>query len=92
MGREMIKGAQKSMIVVKTSDSSVFEEAYFVIRKGAPQQNADMVREANRIIDNSVSKSKKGGFGALGAIVCSLCFAFGGALGGAITALICLLL
>lgn len=87
----MIKGAQKSMIVVKTSDSTVFEEAYFVIRKGAPQENADMVREANRIIDKSVTGRKRESLNAVTAIICSACFVLGGTLGGGITALVCLL-
>ena len=52
----MIKGAQKKMIVIKTSDSAVFEEAYFVLRRERPAVEADMVREANRIIENSGEK------------------------------------
>ncbi len=50
----MLKGAQKRMIVVRTRDSRLFEEAYFVIRgEGNPADaHRDMLDEANRIIDS----------------------------------------
>ncbi len=53
----MLRGAQKQMIVVRTHGSRVFEEACFVIRRGAVQDAAgesDMLREANHIIENSL--------------------------------------
>lgn len=53
----MLRGAQKQMIVVRTHGSRVFEEACFVIRRGAVQADADegeMLREANRIIETSL--------------------------------------
>ena len=52
----MIKGAQKQMIVVRTSDSRYFDEAYFVLRRevGAKQSSkTDMLSEANRILEES---------------------------------------
>jgi hypothetical protein len=84
----MIKGAQKSMIVVKTQDSYVFEEAYFVIRRGAEKEKADMVREANRIIEKSGGRKKDGFKAPVAIAVCLSCFLGGGAIGGAITALV----
>ena len=84
----MIKGAQKSMIVVKTSDSSVFEEAYFVIRRGAEKGNIDMVREANRIIEKSGGRKKSISKAPVAIAVCASCFLGGGAIGGAVTALV----
>lgn len=53
----MIRGAQKQMIVVRTRDSRMFEEAYFVMRRGAGRQDEDhmdMLFEANRILENSL--------------------------------------
>ncbi len=52
----MLKGAQKKMIVVRTRDSHLFEEAYFVIRKdGSPADGQrDMLAEATRIIDSTL--------------------------------------
>lgn len=51
----MLKGAEKRMIVIRTRESRVFEEAYFVLRRDAPrvEGEADMLREANRILENS---------------------------------------
>ena len=49
----MIKGAQKKMVVVRTRDSRLFEEAYFVMRHDTPSEHKkddDIVAEANRII------------------------------------------
>lgn len=49
----MLKGAQKKMIVVRTRDSRLFEEAYFVMRDGGNPADGhrDMLDEATRIID-----------------------------------------
>ena len=52
----MIRGAEKRMIVVRTRESRVFEEAYFVVRHDVPDHAAnalDMLREANRIIERN---------------------------------------
>lgn len=55
----MLKGAQKKMIVVKTADSKLFEEAYFVVRRDTMSSCDDMVGEANRIIDSCTPKRKE---------------------------------
>ena len=52
----MIKGAQKQMIVLKTSASRYFEEAYFVLKsdlKPKKRERTDMLTEANRILKES---------------------------------------
>jgi len=54
----MVKGAQKQMVVIKTADSQVFEEAYFVVRRGAGTGQMDMLAEANRIIESCGIGSK----------------------------------
>ncbi len=53
----MIRGAQKKMIVIRTHDSRVFEEAYFVMRKEteATVEDGDMLTEADRIIRRSTA-------------------------------------
>ena len=57
----MIRGAQKRMIVLRTRDSRVFEEAYFVVRREAEGDGAseqDMIREANRILERSLPRDR----------------------------------
>ena len=54
----MLKGAQKRMIVVKTADSRLFEEAYFVMRADTSPSGEDMVYEANKIIENCGGKRR----------------------------------
>ena len=52
----MIKGAQKRMIVIRTKNSRYFDEAYFVLRgevRSDADNGADMIREANRILEES---------------------------------------
>lgn len=55
----MIRGAQKKMIVIRTHDSRVFEEAYFVMRRDTEGavEDCDMLMEADRIIRRSTSGS-----------------------------------
>ena len=59
----MLRGAQKQMIVIRTHDSRLFEEAYFVVRKprtGRPACKEDMLWEANRIIERSLASAPTG--------------------------------
>ena len=52
----MVRGIHKSMIQMKTPGSSLFDEAYFVLRVEAesrPVSERDMTREANRILEES---------------------------------------
>lgn len=86
----MIRGAQKQMIVVKTQDSAVFEEAYFVLRSNAIGQRLDMLAEANKIVEScGVGKSRikreeiKLWLYSVGS------FAAGGTLGAVIAAVLC---
>ena len=54
----MLRGAEKRMIVVRTRDSRMFEEAYFVVRPEADRDGRDepdMLREANRILETSMA-------------------------------------
>lgn len=54
----MLRGAQKQMIVIRTHNSRLFEEAYFVVRKprtGRVACKEDMLWEANRIIERSLA-------------------------------------
>lgn len=83
-----LKGTQKRMIAIKTSDSHLFEEAYFVLKANIDNSNSDMVAEAEKIIRNRVGqkeqKAKKGLFSKniitsavsflLGAAVCAFIF------------------
>ena len=53
----MIKGARKEMIVVRTSNSRYFDEAYFVLREDTPRhhpKSTDILNEANRILAETV--------------------------------------
>ena len=53
-----MRGLQKKMIVVRTHDSRLFEEAYFVMRKdgASPADSSrDMLAEADRIISGTLS-------------------------------------
>jgi hypothetical protein len=57
----MLKGAEKRMIVVRTRDSRMFEEAYFVVRPEADRgmgTETDMLREANRILEGSGAENR----------------------------------
>ena len=60
----MIKGAQKQMIVVRTTDSRYFDEAYFVLRREIrPHRGVknDMLWEADRILQQTQQDSKRQG-------------------------------
>ncbi len=84
----MIKGAQKKIVVVRTADSRVFEEALFVLRKDITMGEKDMVAEANRIIEGYESGSR----GSVGprfkrVLFATSCFLCGSAFGGGLVAI-----
>ena len=87
----MLKGAQKRMIVIKTSDSKFFEEAYFVVKPNADEDELDMIAEADRIatkvIDRKKSEKKMRAIGKKNIIFC-LCGAIGGIFMGILVALV----
>ena len=85
----MIKGAQKRMIVVKTGDSAVFEEVYFVMRRESSAHRLDMLAEANKIIESCEGQKKRSRGGMLrGIIFSAVTFLCGVLAGGAISALV----
>ena len=92
----MIRGAEKRMIVVRTRESRVFEEAYFVVRhdvSGNATTAQDMLREANRIIErNTVVTPCRKSHGRLSAVVRAAALFLGGILCGAGCVWLCVLL
>ena len=85
----MLKGAQKKMIVIKTSDSEIFEEAYFVVKGGVERSQPDMVSEANRIIEGCGEKRRERKSRDMKALIISLIsFMTGTIFGGGIAILI----
>ena len=89
----MLKGAQKRMYVVKLGEDSLFEEAYFVLRREAGSvQGGDMVSEANRIIRQSDRGPTQPPRKSRGLWKIALGFACGLVTGGGIATAICLLL
>ena len=57
-----MRGYQKKVVFLKNTGSSLFEEAYFVIRGDVLTENPsteDMVDEASRIIEENFEKKKR---------------------------------
>ena len=53
----MVRGCQKRIVYLKSTGSEVFSDAYFVVRDEALANigECDMVKEANRILDECIS-------------------------------------
>ena len=50
----MVKGYQKRVVFLKNTGSEFFDEAYFVVCDAEhTQSDADMISEANRIVDEA---------------------------------------
>lgn len=61
----MVRGCQKKIIYLKNTGSEVFDEAYFVISDkelSSGMDECDMVEEANRILNESISVRQKDGW------------------------------
>ncbi len=83
----MIKGAQKRMIVVKTADSKLFEEAYFVMRGDMNVSEGDMVSEANKIIERCNVKRRERARRAPSALLVAIFSFIGGSIFSCLTVL-----
>lgn len=58
----MLKGCSRRVIYMKNTDSDIFDEAYFVLRRREERgegRECDMIREAERIIRESMLDDKK---------------------------------
>lgn len=50
----LLKGASRRIVIVKSNDSKLFEEAHFILREApADAPLADLLEEANRIVEKS---------------------------------------
>ncbi len=61
----MVRGCQKKIIYLKNIESRIFDEAYFIVKDNSLYENkpeCDMVKEANRILDESLVIERRGGF------------------------------
>lgn len=59
-----MRGAEKKVIHLKNTGSSLFSEAYFIVsddRQGSRTQIKDLLSEADRIIDESISRDSTEG-------------------------------
>ena len=53
----MVRGCQRRVVFIKNTESKIFSEAYFILSDEAYKEShtdEDIIREANRIIDESV--------------------------------------
>ena len=82
----MLKGCQRRMIVVQGKDKSIFETAYFVLRRESERRalrESDMLAEANRIINENQLPGRGGEGGErLRWRLWGLCLLLGGCLCG----------
>ena len=62
-----MRGYQKRIVFLKHTGSRIFDEAYFLVNPSCENENEnDMVLEANRIIEDNITKGRDDKKGALG--------------------------
>ena len=83
---KVVKGTQRKMIVVRTADSELFDEAYFILRKDNSRYGSasegSMIDEANRIINKSVLSHERERGRSAAISVRELLFYIGGLVSG----------
>lgn len=61
-----LKGSEKRIVCLRSADSRLFREAFFVLREDAqPAGEEDMLAEANRILDENCFRRVRGKRGML---------------------------
>ena len=54
-----MKGYERKIIMLKGTDSEIFDEAYFLIRRDFKEEKgAEIVREAQRIVDMNTTRRR----------------------------------
>lgn len=57
---ETLRGCQRKIILLKGTDSQIFDEAYFLLRRGAETfGNAEIIREAERIVNRNTTRRRR---------------------------------
>ena len=57
----LLRGCHRRMICIKSANSRLFDEAFFVLREeGAAVGEHDMLAEANRILEGSTAENRYG--------------------------------
>ena len=59
----MVKGAQRRLVVLRTTGSALYEQAYFVLRDDRTEHDDEpsLIAEANRILkENFLPKQQRG--------------------------------
>ena len=84
----MVKGYKRNIVLLKNTNSDVFDTAYFIMKDGLKDKNIDVIGEANRILEeNTCAPSARIRRG----LAMLLSFAIGMAVGTAVCALVMLL-
>ncbi len=61
-GVDKIKGCQKKVVLIRSAKSPIFEEAYLIMREHEESyEEADIVREADRILSACRTEGKRKG-------------------------------
>lgn len=56
-----MRGCQRQIIWLKGTDSQIFDEAYFLLRRSAENRGKEeIVREAQRIVDRNTTRRRRG--------------------------------
>lgn len=55
-----MRGCERKIILLKGTESQMFDEAYFLVRRGFEKRGSDeIVREAERIIDRNTTRKRQ---------------------------------
>lgn len=55
-----MRGCQRKIILLKGTDSQIFDEAYFLLRRESEDRGQEeIVREAQRIIDRNTTRRRR---------------------------------
>ena len=55
-----LRGCQRKIILLKGTDSQIFDEAYFLLRRDVEDRgHEEIVREAQRIVDRNTTRRRR---------------------------------
>ncbi len=56
----MVKGYKRNVVLLKSTNSDVFDMAYFIMKDDVKDKSIDVIGEANRILEENSLPRRKG--------------------------------
>ena len=69
----MVKGYKRNVVLLKSTNSDIFDMAYFIMKDDVKERGIDVIGEANRILEENSLPRRRAGARWLAPVLSFLC-------------------